>query len=330
MSGASDVILDVRGVSKSFDRTRAVDDVSFRVYRGDVFALLGPNGAGKTTLANMILGALTPDTGSITYRLHGRTVEQPEPIDLGYFPCDTNIYGTLPINRMLSFSAFRRGIAEDEAEEATKRWLERLGMSHRANTWLSKLSKGNQQKVFFAEAVLHRPSLVFFDEPFAGLDPLNQELFITLIREMQDQGMTVLISDHQLSLVERLADQMLIIDQGQVIAGGTLDDLRRQAETGIRVRLRLADPYAPIDLSFLGQHPAIRSYERTASGEVRILTYANIVPVEVLNYAKMNLRISEIFSEPASLHDVYVQIIRLAAEEELDEVASGGVLSLAA
>jgi ABC-2 type transport system ATP-binding protein len=316
---AEDKIVDVRNVSKNFDKAAAIRDVTFSVDRHEVFALLGPNGAGKTTLANLLVGNYIPDSGTISFYFDNGEVCFPEGRHVGYFPGDSTIYRTLPIGRLLFHTACKRGLREEAARQVTTHWLERIGLIHRADTALSALSRGNQQKVQFAEAVLHRPRLVFFDEPFSGLDPVNQDLFIEMIRELQQDGMTILIADHNMGLIERVAHQMLLINQGQVVANGTLDTLRNAAQAGMRIRLRLADPRAVVDLSVLARHPSVQQIERTAAGEIRLLTRTGVVQVEVLNFVKTQLRISEILSEPASLHDIYVQLVSGDNEEEAGE-----------
>ena len=314
-----DTILDVRNVSKSFERATAVEDISFTVNRTEVFGLLGPNGAGKTTLANMLIGNYVTDTGSIAFHFDDGMVHRPEGKHVGYFPGDSVVYRTLPIGRLLFHTACKRGLREDDARAVTTLWLDRLGLGHRADTSLANLSRGNQQKVQFAEAILHRPRLVFFDEPFSGLDPVNQELFIDLMRELQREGMTVLVADHNMGLVERVANRMMLINRGRVVACGPLESLRTQAQAGVRIRLRLADPRVAVDLHTLARHPAVGQVERTAAGEIRLLTRSGAMPIEVLNFVKTQFRISEILSEPASLHDIYVQLILSDEDEDDDE-----------
>jgi ABC-2 type transport system ATP-binding protein len=327
---ADEVIVDVQNVGKQFDRTVAVQDVTFTVNRHEVFALLGPNGAGKTTLANLLIGNYIPDSGTITYYFDRQQVGFPEGRHVAYFPGDSTVYRTLPIGRLLFHTACKRGLREDMARQVTAHWLQRIGLIHRAETALSNLSRGNQQKVQFAEAILHRPRLVFFDEPFSGLDPVNQELFIQLIRELQRDGMTILLADHNMGLVERVANRLLLINRGQIVVNGTLDRLRTMAQAGMRIRFRLADPRTPVDLSVLARHPSVRQAERTASGEIRLLTKTGVVQVEVLNFVKTQFRISEILSEPASLHDIYVQLVSgddEAEDEEEDEDSNDNLIA---
>ncbi|MBK7908014.1 MAG: ATP-binding cassette domain-containing protein [Gemmatimonadetes bacterium] len=223
--------LSIRSVEKTYATVRAVAGLSLDVVPGEMVALLGPNGAGKTTLLRMLVGITRPDRGQILWE----GVEQaPAPGALGYLPEDRGLYQDVPIGRTLSYFARLRGIPAAEARRLATEWLERLDLKDRAGEKLAALSKGNQQKVQFAAAVLHRPRFAILDEPFSGLDPLNQELFLDLVRGLRDAGTAVLFSAHQMALVERLADRVFVMHRGRellhgttsaLVAGGSLHDL---------------------------------------------------------------------------------------------------------
>ncbi|HEY8503778.1 MAG TPA: ATP-binding cassette domain-containing protein, partial [Gemmataceae bacterium] len=233
----TDPILQAEQVCKSFKEVRAVRDVSFAVRRGEVFALLGPNGAGKTTLVRMILGIIRPDDGTITFRIHGDAAP-PSPADLGYLPEDRGLYKDIPILRTLVYFGMLRGMTRAAARKEAEFWLERMGLRPRANDKLETLSKGNQQKVQFVSAVLHRPAFAVLDEPFSGLDPLNQDFFLELLRELRDSGMTVLLSAHQMALVEQVADRVFLMNHGREVRCGTLAELRDGVALGTRIGFR--------------------------------------------------------------------------------------------
>jgi ABC-2 type transport system ATP-binding protein len=187
--------LDVRSVRKRFASVQAVSDLSLTVRPGEIFALLGPNGAGKSTLLRML-------------------------------PEDRGLYQDMPLVAVLTYFGSLRGLAPAAAQRAAEHWLDRLELLPRAKEKVGTLSKGNQQKVQFAAAVLHRPACAILDEPFSGLDPLNQELFLRLVTELRDQGTTVILSAHQMSLVERLADHVFIMHHGREVLSGTLPEIR--------------------------------------------------------------------------------------------------------
>lgn len=321
-----DIILDVQNVHRIFETTHALKGVTFQAKRGEIIALIGPNGAGKTTLGHMVAGREIADHGKITWFLENGETDAPDPSEVGWFPGDSSFYMSLAVERLLYHAATKKGLEGAEAAEATQYWLNRLGLNNRPTTPLSSLSRGNQQKVQFAESVLHGPALVYLDEPFAGLDPVNQEWFIVLLRELQDTGMTILISDHHMHLLERISDRIMIMHQGRMVALGTLPELRVRAQTGNRIRLRVLDPMS-VDLTPFREHRGIRSVERTPSGEIRMLTRADASRNEVLNLAKSKMRITEILAEPAGLYDIYVTVFSIPSADAEQE---GAKLNIAA
>ncbi len=223
--------LTIDRVEKRYATVLAVAGISLEVQPGEAVALLGPNGAGKSTLLRMLVGITRPDTGRIFWE--GGATSLP-PADLGYLPEDRGLYQDMPIKRTLAYFARLRGVPGSKAEQLTTQWLERFELGNRANEKLSALSKGNQQKVQFAAAILHSPRFAILDEPFSGLDPINQELFLSIVRELRAGGTTLLFSAHQMSLVERMADRVMVMHQGKellhgriadLVAGGTLHDL---------------------------------------------------------------------------------------------------------
>jgi ABC-2 type transport system ATP-binding protein len=228
-------LVSLRQVRKEFATVTAVGDISLDIPRGGVFALLGPNGAGKTTLLRMILGLILPDAGTISWHdgiaagRHGGP-GSPDRRSIGYLPEDRGLYPDVEVLRTLVYFGTLRGMSREAARSAAVEWLERLQLADRAGEPLKSLSKGNQQKVQFISAVLHRPQLSVLDEPFSGLDPLNQDLFLGLIRDLGSEGRTVLLSAHQLQLVERVADALVVINRGQVVLQGTVDEVRSSGD----------------------------------------------------------------------------------------------------
>jgi ABC-2 type transport system ATP-binding protein len=299
-------ILSVQDVTKTYASVRAVAGVSFAVERGEIFALLGPNGAGKTSLVRMLLGILRPDGGAIEYRIRDERPAWPDPSDLGYLPEDRGLYKDIPVLRTLVYFGVLRGMRRADARRAAQAWLERMGLGDRAGDRLETLSKGNQQKVQFISAVLHRPAFAVLDEPFSGLDPLNQDFFSHLIRELRDEGMTVLLSAHQMQLVEKLADRLLLMNRGREVLSGTVDELRRKTQAVTRLGLKVngtADPAA-----FAG-HPAVAGVESNGNGRLVLLLREGAVLSDLLVQAGRRLDVVEVHSERLTLHDIYVQAL---------------------
>jgi ABC-2 type transport system ATP-binding protein len=298
-------VLDVRNVAKSFAKVQAVAGVSFGVRRGEIFALLGPNGAGKTTLVRMLLGIFWPDSGSFVYSLRGKP-QAPAPIEIGYLPEDRGLYKDIPVLRTLVYFGVLRGMNRTDARRAALQWLERMNLADRAGERLEVLSKGNQQKVQFISAVLHRPAFAILDEPFSGLDPLNQEFFSALIRELRDDGMTILLSAHQMQLVEKLADRVLLMNRGSEVISGTMDEIRQKTHTDARLGLKVR---GKADAAKLAGDPAIASIETNGNGQMMLHLREGASLSELLVRAGSAFEVLEVHSERLTLHDIYLRAL---------------------
>ncbi len=228
--------IELRGVRKSFERTVAVDDLDLRVPRGATYGLLGPNGSGKTTTIRLILGIYGADRGEI--RVFDRA-HADEALDrIGYLPEERGLYARMKVRRLLRFFAELKGWKARDAAPRVDAWLERFGLADRGESRVNELSKGNQQKLQFLAAVLHEPDLLILDEPFAGLDPLNQEVLRAAIGDLRAAGSTILLSTHQLEHAERLCDHVCILARGKKVADGPVADVRRSSR-GTRVGVTL-------------------------------------------------------------------------------------------
>jgi ABC-2 type transport system ATP-binding protein len=217
-------MLEVEHVRKEFGNVRAVGDVHFTVADGSVFGLLGPNGAGKTTTMRMILGILTPDGGTIHW--NGTRVDERTRRHFGYLPEERGIYGKMKVREQIAYFGKLHGVREPELGKRVARWIERLEIAQYADRPCAELSKGNQQKVQIACAAVHEPRLLVLDEPFSGLDPVNAEILLAVLREMQRAGTTLILSSHQMWQLEDLCERFCIIAAGENRADGTLAELR--------------------------------------------------------------------------------------------------------
>ncbi|MCU1407659.1 MAG: ATP-binding cassette protein [Glaciihabitans sp.] len=219
-------MLSVRNISRSFGTRRVVDDVSFDVGRGRLTGFVGGNGAGKTTTMRMILGVLRPDSGTIS--LDGKPVGQSALHGFGYMPEERGLYPKMEIGEQLAYLARLHGIDKGTATQRADDLLERLGLIARRKDKLEALSLGNQQRVQVAAALVHDPDVLIMDEPFSGLDPMAVDEVASVIAEQAARGVPVLFSSHQLDVVERLCDDLVIIADGQVRAAGSREALREQ------------------------------------------------------------------------------------------------------
>jgi ABC-2 type transport system ATP-binding protein len=229
----SSPVIQVESITKRFGQRDAVQRLSFSVGRGEVFALLGPNGAGKTTCVRMLVGIIRPDEGHIAVSIDGRVTPRLPPTHSAYLPEERGLYREIPVLRTLIYFGRLRGLSRHEAETRALRWLDRMGLADRQNERIDALSKGNQQRIQFIAAILHQPVVAVLDEPFTGLDPVSQEFFIDLVVELKKAGTTIMLSAHQMDLVERTADRLLLMNAGREILSGTVDELRdRLTSTG--------------------------------------------------------------------------------------------------
>ena len=230
-------MLILNGLTKRFNGVYAVQNISFKVERGDVYGFLGPNGAGKTTTIRMIMGIIQPDSGSI--HLNGENINSKERKNLGYLPEDRGLYQKQKLKEILIYFGMLRGLSSLEAKKRTSMWLERFELGNQGTRKVEELSKGNQQKIQFIISLLHDPDLIILDEPFTGLDPLNQLLLKEIMEEKQKEGKTIIFSTHQMEQVERLCNNICLIDKGELIVEGSLDDIRKKhSNDSVELRFR--------------------------------------------------------------------------------------------
>ena len=224
----------VERVSKRFEGTVALNDISVSVPAGAVLGLLGPNGAGKTTLIRTILDIIKPDSGRI--EIFGQPLTPALRDSLGYLPEERGLYPRQPVGKVLEYLGCLKGMTPAEARRQASLWLERFGLSEASVRKVEQLSKGNQQKVQIAATLLARPQIVFFDEPLSGLDPVGARVIQAVIREIAAEGRTVLISTHQMSTVESLCTRVFMLANGCAVLDGELREIKtRFADRSIRV-----------------------------------------------------------------------------------------------
>jgi ABC-2 type transport system ATP-binding protein len=228
-------VLELRSVTRQFGETVAVNEVSFAVRSGSLTGFVGANGAGKTTTMRIIMGVLGANAGEVLW--HGHPVTSEDRRRFGYMPEERGLYPKQRIADQLAYLGRLHGMSARAASGETMALLERFGLADRAKDKVESLSLGNQQRVQIAAALLSSPDLLVLDEPFSGLDPDAVLHMTDLLREHATQGAPVLFSSHQLDIVERICDDLVILSQGRVVASGTIPTLRSRGS--IRHRLVL-------------------------------------------------------------------------------------------
>jgi ABC-2 type transport system ATP-binding protein len=216
---------------KEFGNVVAVRDISFVIPGGTSFGLIGPNGAGKTTTMRVILGILAPDGGQLSWK--GARVDACVRRRFGYLPEERGLYGRISVQEQIRYFGRLHRLRPAEAAARTKRWIARLELEEYAERPCSELSKGNQQKVQVACAAVHTPELLVLDEPFSGLDPVNAEMLLSVLRDLMKDGTTLILSSHQMWQLEAACDTFCIVVGGTVRASGTLGELRLRWPTRV-------------------------------------------------------------------------------------------------
>jgi ABC-2 type transport system ATP-binding protein len=296
-----ETILEVRDIDKRFDTVHAVDRISFSVARGETLGVLGPNGAGKTTAIRMILGIFDPDSGEIRTDLDGRGGRVPKE-RTGYLPEERGLYGDAQVLDLLTYFGELKGMPRSEARERATHWLGRFDLVDWPRAKVDKLSKGMQQKVQFIASILHRPDLVVLDEPFSGLDPVNQDLLKEIIGGLRDDGVAVLLSSHQMNLVEELCDRIFLIHRGQRVLYGDLDEIK-EAHGEHAVQIRFTG-----DGSLLTDVPETTDIHVEGDRASFTLTEA-VTPDAFVRALPREIEVLALHVDRPPLHDIFVRTI---------------------
>ena len=296
--------LELRDVRKTYGDFVAVDGVSLAVPPGSIFGLLGPNGAGKTSTIRMIMDITAPDAGQVF--LFGRERRSEDLRRIGYLPEERGLYRKMTDTDQLDFLGEIRGLKRRELLPKIERWLDRVDLGEWSKKKVEELSKGMQQKVQLIGTVLHEPELLILDEPFSGLDPLNQELFKDLLVEYRQQGKSVVLSTHGMQLAERMCDHICLISGGRAVLAGELRQIKRRLG-GNSFRL-----VAEGDLDRIQSLPGVETALHQ-DGVVKLLLGPDAEGAEVLRQLVDFLRVHEFRSEEPELEQIFLKAVRDAA-----------------
>jgi ABC-2 type transport system ATP-binding protein len=307
--------LELIDLRKRYGSFEAVRGVSLQVEAGTIHGLLGPNGSGKTSTLRMVMDITAPDSGEM--RVFGRP-RQPQDLQrIGYLPEERGLYRKMGVQEQLLFLAELRGMRRSAALPRIREWLERLELQAWAKKKVEELSKGMQQKIQLVGTIVHDPDIIILDEPFSGLDPINQTLFKDAFAEFQRQGKSLLISTHVMEQAEKLCDSICLISHGRTVLQGKLRAIRREwGGNAFRVTTSSGSER-------LASLPGVL-HANDQDGTVRLLLAADADPATVLRQAIVNgLEIREFRSEEPSLEDIFIKAVRQAeAESGMDNHAS--------
>ncbi|MEK6650637.1 MAG: ATP-binding cassette domain-containing protein [Bacteroidota bacterium] len=304
-------MLSVRNLRKTFDRVVAVDGISLDVRRGELFGLLGPNGAGKTTTIRTVLDIIKPDSGEITF--DGRPFSRDLWNLIGYLPEERGLYKKSKIINTILYFAALKGVPETEAKPLAVRWLERFALADTAHRKVEELSKGNQQKVQLICSLIHSPQLLVLDEPFSGLDPVNQIILKDILQELRKQNIAIIFSTHQMEQVEKLCDEIALIHRGKAVLQGRIGDVKKAHGTNT------------VHIEFEGDGSFLKTTDHVLRAEI----YPNEAEIEladtsqsqqVLQAAAARLTIKKFeFREP-SLESIFITAV--GGRETLEKAAA--------
>jgi ABC-2 type transport system ATP-binding protein len=293
---AADQALEIDGVSKRYGSVMAVEDLTLAVPAGHLCGFVGRNGAGKTTTMRIVLGVLTADAGEV--RFGGTRLTFATRRRIGYMPEERGLYPKMRLGEQLAYLAELHGMAARAARTEAAAWLDRFGLADRAKDDLQSLSLGNQQRVQLAAALVFAPDVLVLDEPFAGLDPVAVDVMSGVLREQADAGRPVIFSSHELELVERVCDRVAIIDQGRLVAHGTVPELR----AGAPERRWVEVPEAAADwgegiagTTFVRRDGTSLLFEIDAGGDDQALLHAALATGPVSEFHRVEPSLGDIF-----------------------------------
>ena len=289
-------------VTKDFGDKRAVDDLSFAVRDGEVFGFLGGNGAGKTTSLRMVLDIIRPSAGRI--EILGRKPGLENSADLGFLPEERGLYRTMTALDTITYFGRLKGMTRHDARREGRALLDRFGLGSSANTKVDKLSKGMAQKVQLATAIVNAPRLLLLDEPFSGLDPVNQGLLEAEIKRLSQQGATIVFSTHVMQHAERLCDRLLLLAEGRKLFEGTQDEARAT----LPARLSITSRDTPVGLP--GVIDATRSGTSNGWSEWNVRLAPGGDPGDLLQACtERGFALRRFEQSRPSLHDVFLHIV---------------------
>ncbi|MFW0861954.1 MAG: ABC transporter ATP-binding protein [Dethiobacter sp.] len=295
-----EIVLSVKNISKQFGKNTVVDQVSFDVYNGEILGVLGPNGAGKTTVIRSIMDIIRPDSGEIRFNFHNNNNFLSE---IGYLPEERGLYRDVRVMDILLYLAQLKKYPKDRARKRVMEYLDRFNLRNAEKMRIKELSKGMAQKVQFIGAILHEPSILILDEPFSGLDPVSQDVFSEEIRNSAKNGVAVLLSSHQMNLVENLCDRIFMIHNGKKVLYDTL--------------LRIKQEFSSFKCEIISKEnirDKFMNFEETEKiGQegfrTRIYLKKGVDPGQFMQQLPANISIEEVTIKRDSLHDIFVKTV---------------------
>ncbi len=297
--------LKLEHVVKRYGNFNAVDDLSLEITPNQIFGLLGANGAGKTTTIRMILGLLPQTNGVITW--DGKSINYSNSDLIGYLPEERGLYPKLTVKEQLIYLGRLRGMEKEQIIKEMNHWLDKFKIPEYVNKKVEELSKGNQQKIQFITAVIHKPKLLFLDEPFSGLDPVNVDILKEAVLEISNQGTTIIFSSHRMDQVEELCQNLCILHRGKPVVEGSLREIKRAfGKKNIEI-------HTTADLDYLSNFSGVTKLRKTAQGYLVQINDEKVSQTILTDIASKGF-ISKFALEEPSLHDIFVEKVGASYE----------------
>ncbi|WP_333662176.1 ATP-binding cassette domain-containing protein [Chishuiella changwenlii] len=309
-----DFLLQAKGLTRKYKDKVALNDFSIDIPQGSIYGLLGPNGAGKTTFIRIVNQITAPDSGTIF--LNGEPLTKKSIAQVGYMPEERGLYKNMKVGEQALYFAKLKGLSTAEAKRRTEYWFEKLGMMSWWNKKLSELSKGMGQKVQFVITVIHEPSLLIFDEPFSGFDPVNAQIIANEILELRDKGTTIIFSTHRMESVEEMCDHVALINQSNKVLDGTIEEVRNQFKTGkfqIELENVSADGLQNLSNEFDLSNVEVK-HQRTS---LNLLYNKTIQTNEILNKLMSIGQVHQFKEIIPSMNDVFLEAVKRSSNSNL-------------
>ncbi len=299
-------MIELQEVVKQYGSLKAVDSISFTAEGGEIFGLLGPNGAGKTTTIRMIMNIIAPDTGRVLF--DGRQMTEVDKNRIGYLPEERGLYKKMRVEELLLYVGRLKEQSDVQLRSSIARWLGTFGLSEWRSRKIEELSKGMAQKVQFIAAVVHDPDIMFFDEPFSGLDPVSTDQLRESIHALAKEGKTVLFSTHIMEQAEKICSRILLMNRGREVVSGSLSDIKNRF--GQRT----------VHIEFSGDGSCIEELDQVE----RVVSFPRYSEIalsegadtdELLRILASRLSISSYTISAPSLHSIFISLVGAGEEE---------------
>ncbi|MFA9213646.1 MAG: ABC transporter ATP-binding protein [Candidatus Methylacidiphilales bacterium] len=289
------MLVEIHNLNKSYASHQALNDVSIQIPKKSIFGLLGPNGAGKTSLIRILTQITQPDSGEIIF--DGEKLQEKHIYDIGYLPEERGLYKKMKIGEQLLYFAELKGLTPAEAKQKVKYWVDKFEIKDWLGKKVEELSKGMQQKVQFIASVLHQPKLIILDEPFSGFDPQNAQLLVNEILKLRDEGSTIIFSTHRMDTVEKLCDDIAMIDKSKVVLSGSKEAIKQQFS---------ANEYV---IQFKGNLLPSANYEMIENNNEEAIVKINTSINQTIAELNNQIELISFYPKIASMEDIFIKMV---------------------